>query len=157
MRGAGLVVLSLASFSGVLGAQQPTRPDTTHPAPRVPNPADTAQPVPRIIIDSAAASRRADSTQNPHPDQPVTPRDTSKVLPDSVNPDSLRPVMPSLGNGAGPRPGETRVIFNPDELRWSGAISLGELLERIPGVFVVKAGAYGQPETVSYQGQGGAS
>jgi len=124
----------------ILAAQQPGSP-----------PRDTTRlPIPDSRLPS-------DTGQNPNPDRPLTPRDTSRAVPDSTNPDSLRPIMPDLGTGAGPRPAQTRFVFGPDEIRWSGAISLSELLLQIPGVFAVKAGSYGQPETVSYQGQGGIS
>ncbi len=139
----GLAALIAAS---PLGAQQPVPRDTTRRAP------DTTQAVPATQRPASST----DSTQNPRPDRPVTPRDTSRALPDSTNPDSLRPLMPPATQ-PGPRPGQTRFVFGPDEIRWSGAISMSELLLQIPGVFAVKAGSYGQPETVSYMGQGGVS
>jgi hypothetical protein len=87
----------------------------------------------------------------------VTPRDTSvHALPDSLNPDSTRAVLPAA-TPLGPRPAVTRVVFDADAIRWSGAVTLGELLARIPGVTLIRAGGYGQPETVSYRGQGAGS
>jgi hypothetical protein len=132
--------LSAVLWCPALAAQRPTPP-----------PADTT----RVRRDTTRAA--ADSAQNPRPDQPITPRDTSQAVPDSANPDSLRPVMPSLFTGAGPRPAGTRYLFDADALRWSGAISLGELLLQIPGVYAVRAGSHGQPETISYMGQGASS
>ena len=89
--------------------------------------------------------------------QSPTPRDTTPhALPDSLNPDSIRAILPSAVP-PGPRPAANRVVFDADALRWSGAITLGELLMRIPGVTVIRSGGYGQPETVSFRGQGAGS
>jgi len=81
----------------------------------------------------------------------------SVAVPDSLNPDSLSPPLPPLGPPAGPLPASRRYVFDRDALHWSGALTLGELLSLVPGVFVVRAGWYGQPETVSYAGQGATS
>src|SRR4051812_6189859 len=88
----GYGVAVLLCLASALAAQQPVRPrpDSSHiPAP---------SPIPHT----------PDSTQNPRPDVPVTPRDTSHQLADSLNPDSTRPVLPLLANGAGPRGAQTR-------------------------------------------------
>jgi hypothetical protein len=95
----------------------------------------------------------ADTT---HP-APRTAHDSITTLPDSLNPDSLSPLLPPLGPPAGPLPAARRYSFDRDALRWSGALTLGELLGQVPGVFLVRSGWYGQPETVSYAGQGATS
>jgi len=122
-----------------LAAQVPERPapDSTRRAP--------------AAADSAAAAARADSLARAGADS------AQKALPDSLNPDSLRPVMPTLGPAPGPLPAANRYVFDADALRWSGAQTLGELLARIPGVYLVRAGWFGQAETVSYAGQGARS
>lgn len=79
------------------------------------------------------------------------------AVPDSLNPDSIRPVLPAFGVAPGPQPAYRRIVFTPADVRWNGAQSLGELLGHVPGVFVVKAGWFGAPELVSYAGQGSAS
>lgn len=73
---------------------------------------------------------------------------------DSLNPDTFRTVLPPLGPPAGPQPRHTRYVFGHDELRWSGAFTLGELLLSIPGAFLIRAGWYGQPEAIAWAGQG---
>ena len=47
-----------------------------------------------------------------------------------------------------------RIVFERDPLVFSGALTLGELLAQLPGVFLVRAGWYGLPEVVHYAGQG---
>jgi hypothetical protein len=49
------------------------------------------------------------------------------------------------------------VVFGHDALWFSGALTLGELLQRVPGVFLVRAGWFGRPEVVQYAGQGATS
>jgi hypothetical protein len=104
----------------------------------------TPAPTPR---DTAAAPSDTNS-------QHLTPNTS---LPDSLNPDSLSPLLPPLGPPAGPLPAARRYVFDRDALHWSGALTLGELIGLVPGVFVVRAGWYGSPEAVSYTGQGATS
>ena len=66
------------------------------------------------------------------------------------------PLLPQLGP-AGPRPALTRIALDRDSLDWSGAFTLGELLERVPGVFPWRAGWLGRPSMPNYQGRGAAS
>lgn len=86
-----------------------------------------------------------------------TPDTTSTSIPDSLSPDTFRTVLPVLGPAASPQPRLTRYVFGHDELRWLGAFTLGDLLLHVPGVFLVRAGWYGQPEVIAYSGQGAAS
>ena len=101
--------------------------------------------------------------QNPPPPPTPASRDTGQVqrpdsvLPDSLSPDSFRAALPLLGPPPGPLPRGGRVVFDEDSLRYLGALTLGELLARIPGVFLVRAGWFGEPEVVAYAGQGAAS
>ncbi|MFI5208477.1 MAG: TonB-dependent receptor, partial [Gemmatimonadales bacterium] len=105
-----------------------------------------------------AASLQA---QNPPPDSLRPPRDTTRrdstALPDSLKPDSMEPVLPPLGTPPGPQPALRRMVFDDDFIRASGVMSLGELLEHVPGVFLVRAGWFGHPEAVAYAGQGATS
>jgi hypothetical protein len=78
-------------------------------------------------------------------------------LPDSLSPDSFRPQLPPLGPPPGPLPQAGRFVFGHDALWFSGAVTLGELLERIPGVFLVRAGWFARPEVIQYAGQGASS
>ncbi len=79
------------------------------------------------------------------------------ALPDSLDPDSFAVVLPPLGPPRGPMPSANRYVFDQDALRWLGAFTLGDLLQQIPGVMLMRAGWFGQPETVAYMGQAAAS
>lgn len=83
--------------------------------------------------------------------------DTTPPVPDSLSPDSFSAVLPPLGPPSGPLPPNGRMIFDRDRLIFSGAQTLGELLQQVPGTFLVRAGWYGQPEVVHYAGQGATS
>lgn len=89
------------------------------------------------------------------PDSQRPPADT--VLPDSLSPDSFRAELPRLGPPPGPMARSGRVVFDKEALVYSGALTLGELLQEIPGVFLVRAGWFGQPERAAYAGQGASS
>lgn len=57
----------------------------------------------------------------------------------------------------GPLAPGTRLTLTRDSLLWSGAATLADLLTRIPGVYVARAGFLGQPEYIQYGGRGGAA
>src|SRR5258706_1606783 len=88
----------------------------------------------RARVDSAA--RRPDSLQG-LPDSLRPRRDTTRrdstAPPDSLKPDSMEAVLPPFGSPPGPQPALRRMVFDEDFIRSSGAMSLGELLERVPG------------------------
>lgn len=54
----------------------------------------------------------------------------------------------------GPLPLGTRHVFTADSLRFTGALTLADLLARVPGTFVARGGFYGQAEVVFYGGRG---
>jgi len=112
--------------------------------PRLPARADTARAPGRGATGRDTAGAAA-------------PRRDTIPLPDSLSPDSFRPQLPPLGAPPGPLPQAGRIVFDHDELWFSGAVTLGELLERVPGVFLVRAGWFGRPEIVQYAGQGASS
>jgi TonB-dependent receptor-like protein len=66
------------------------------------------------------------------------------------------PVLPMLGV-EGPRPALTRIVFNRDSIEWGHAITVGDLLTQIPGVYLWRGGYIGRPELVNYHGRGTAS
>jgi hypothetical protein len=78
-------------------------------------------------------------------------------VPDSLSPDSFRPQLPPLGSPPGPLPSGGRIVFDRDALWFSGALTLGELLARVPGAMLVRAGWFGRPEVIHYAGQGATS
>ncbi|HXY20366.1 MAG TPA: hypothetical protein VEH83_10265 [Gemmatimonadales bacterium] len=112
-----------------------------NPPPARPAPADTAR--------AAAPANPTDTTGRARAD--TTP------VPDSLRPDSFLPQLPRLGAPPGPLPKAGRIVFDHDALWFSGALSLGELLAKIPGVFLARAGWFGRPEVLHYAGQGAAS
>ena len=126
-----LLAAVLLVWGSKLAAQNPppqaSRPDTARAAA----PGDT----------SRAAALRPDTT----------------TIPDSIAPDSFVAQLPQLGAPPGPVPKAGRIVFGHDELWFSGAVTLGELLQRIPGVFLVRAGWFARPEVIQYAGQGATS
>ncbi len=63
------------------------------------------------------------------------------------------PVMPLLAEGA-PEPAFARTVFNRDSIEWVNAETVGDLLARIPGVFIWRGGRRGRPEMANYQARG---
>jgi hypothetical protein len=66
------------------------------------------------------------------------------------------PVLPLLGV-EGPRPPLTRIVFNRDSIEWGHAATVGDLLARVPGIYLWRGGYIGRPEPVNFRGRGGAS
>ena len=66
------------------------------------------------------------------------------------------PVMPRLA-ADGPRPAASRVVFTRDSIDWAGAATVGDLLGRVPGVYLWRGGGIGRPELPNFAGRGGAS
>lgn len=66
------------------------------------------------------------------------------------------PVAPRLG-AEGPLPAGARMVFTRDSIDWSGAATLSDLLARVPGTYVLRAGGLGRPEPVNYAARGAAS
>ena len=139
-RAAGLLLAAALVGAGAAGAQNPP-PASPAPAPRQADTARAANPA----ATSDTAHRAGQS-----------PADTVPP-PDSLSPDTFRAQLPRLGAPPGPLPSEGRVVFDRDALWYSGSFTLGELLERVPGVFFVRAGWFGRPEVVHYAGQGASS
>ena len=63
------------------------------------------------------------------------------------------PGVPFLGV-EGPRPAGTVQVWTRDSIDWSSAETLGELLLRVPGLFLVRGGWLGRPELPNYLGRG---
>jgi hypothetical protein len=66
------------------------------------------------------------------------------------------PVLPMLGV-EGPRPSLTRIVFNRDSVEWGHAVTVGDLLTQVPGVYLWRGGYIGRPELVNFQGRGASS
>ncbi len=161
VRAAGLLLAAVLLGAAAAGAQNPTpAPPPSQPSTPAPRPADTTRAgVPRTDTTRLPpAGARADTTR---PAAPPAAGDTTRAdtvpPPDSLSPDTFRAQLPRLGAPPGPLPTPGRIVFDHDALWYSGALTLGELLERVPGVFLVRAGWYGRPEVVHYAGQGASS
>jgi hypothetical protein len=98
---------------------------------------DAQQPTTRPSADTTSARR--DSTRLVRPDS------TAPV------PDSLRPIrrMPQLARDTVGSWSAGTWVWERDSLTTVGTLTVGELLERVPGVITVREGFYGQPETSS--------
>ncbi len=75
--------------------------------------------------------------------------DTSRAAADTVPP----PLLPSMPTPARTGWGAGVWLWRRDDLLLTGAVTLGDLLERIPGVTTIRSGWYGQPEAVSSLGE----
>lgn len=105
---------------------------------------------------SAARLRAQDSTAAAHADS--TPPDTvqhdTAPPPPAHVPSPLASLAPLAEVPPGPLPAGTRYVFTRDSLLWSGGYSLADLLARIPGAYVARAGFLQLPEPVIYGARG---
>ena len=68
----------------------------------------------------------------------------------------LIPVPPRIGAGA-LLPPNARLVFDRDSIAWWTAETVGDLLTRVPGVFLLRGGWIGRPELPNFQAHGAAS
>jgi TonB-dependent Receptor Plug Domain len=66
------------------------------------------------------------------------------------------PVLPVVGV-TGPRPPASRIVLERDSLDWALAETVGDLLQRVPGVYLWRGGWLGRTEYPDYRGRGPAS
>ena len=155
-----VLVVALLLAGGALAAQVPDsiRPDSL----RARSPADSARP-------GARARAPSDSVHRP----PVTRLDSLRVdslRADSASRDSTRqsdlryqdaqrratvrvPTLAPLG-AEGPRPPFSRIVMTRDSIEWANAETVGDLLTRVPGVFIWRQGWVGRAELANYQARG---
>ncbi len=84
-------------------------------------------------------------------------QDTTRVQADTSRPARTTPPPEPAATPAGPLAPGSRMTFTRDSLVWSGAQTLADLLGRIPGVHVARAGFLGLPEYLQYGGRGGSA
>ena len=65
-------------------------------------------------------------------------------------------VVPRLA-AEGPQPARSRLVFDRESIEWTSALTVGDLLARVPGVYLWRAGRLGRPEPANYRGRGAAS
>ena len=116
-----------------------------------------------VLLLGAGAVRAAAQDVPPPPPPPIrgipTPpstdstrrADTSATTPTTY----WVPTFPTT-TAPGPLPTGTRFVFTADSLRFTGALTLADLLVRIPGVYIARGGFYGQAEVAFYGGRGAA-
>lgn len=63
------------------------------------------------------------------------------------------PVLPHIGSD-GPRAPLSRVVLERDSIEWALAETVGDLLQRVPGVYLWRAGWLGRTEYPNYQARG---
>lgn len=90
-------------------------------------------------------------TPLPPPSQEPVRRDTTAAAADK----SWVATFP-VGHATGPWPLAERHVFTADSLRFTGALTLADLLARVPGVYIARGGFYGQAEVAFYGGRGAA-
>ena len=56
-----------------------------------------------------------------------------------------------------PLPAGSRFVFTRDSLDWSGAVTVGDLVARVPGTYLWRGGGLGRPELPNFEGRGAAS
>jgi hypothetical protein len=128
--------------------------------------------VPALVVAAALASARGLHAQVP--DVPV-PTDSARI--DSLEADSLaadtvdataayleaqraageRTTALAPIGADGPRPALSRVVLTRDSLEWVASHTLGDLLQRVPGVYLWRGGWVGRPAPANFQGRGASS
>ena len=68
----------------------------------------------------------------------------------------LIPVAPRIGAGE-LLPFRTRVVFDRDSILWHNAETVSDLLNKLPGVFILRGGWAGRPELPTFQARGATS
>lgn len=133
-------------------------PDTTRPKPppRPPAP-DTALTQPSAadsarILGIDTLRPRGDSLRRAVPDSSKLQRYLAALAQARIKVLAPAPVEP-----LGPQPAHSRIVLDRDSLDWAGAATLGDLLTRVPGVYLWRGGWTGAPESPNYQGRGATS
>ncbi len=113
-----------------------------------------------LLLGAGTARAAAQDVPPPLPPPPIRgipgpPPDTARTDTASAEPPKYWvPTFPATTSG--PLPLGTRFVFDADSLRFTGAMTLGDLLARIPGVHGGRGGYLGQAEVAFYGGRGGA-
>ena len=150
-----MVLIAGMTLPANAGAQQTVR-DTTRAArdsAAVAQPVDSAVARPDTtgaLADSAAADTAratADTTRRPAVPLPSdTLSDSAHVVKDTVKSPLAHSERPSLAGSI------IEYHWDRDSLFAAGALTLGDLLGRIPGVTQIRSGWLGSPEFASYMG-----
>ena len=120
-----------------------------------------------VAMGAMLLGARVMSAQDPAPPPVDTTRaDTLPVRRDTSSTERLLQVegqkrvqlspMPLVGTN-GVRPAMSRVVMTRDSIDWAAARTLGDLLDRVPGVFTWRGGWLGRAEQPNYLAHGAAS
>lgn len=115
-----------------------------------------------VLVGVGAARAAAQDPSLPPPIRgvpaPPRPADTTRRADTTVvePPTYWKPTFPTT-TAPGPLPYGVRTVFDADSLRFIGALTLADLLARIPGVYIARGGFYGQAEVAFYGGRGAAA
>ncbi len=78
---------------------------------------------------------------------------TEKYL-EALKANAIRlPVLPLIGV-AGPEPAMSRIVLGPDSLAWGLNETVGDVLQRVPGLYLWRGGWVGRTEYPNYRGRG---
>jgi len=102
-----------------------------------------ASPVRAQIIDTLPGDTTAADTVD----------ETARFLEAQRNASIPMNVLPYIGV-AGPRAPLSRIVISRDSIDWAINETLGDLLMRVPGVFLWRGGYIGRPEPVNFQARG---
>jgi len=115
-----------------------------------------------LALAQRAAAQVDTSARSPLPPPTAPTTDTTQAR-SAARRDTTRdtlvrqlPILPAP-IPPGPLPRGTRYSFTADSLAFSDTRTLSDLLARIPGVYAVRGGLYGQAEPVLYGGRGPAA
>ncbi|MGH7523383.1 MAG: TonB-dependent receptor [Gemmatimonadales bacterium] len=104
------------------------------------------------VIPAPADTGKADSLHR----RPDTLSTTDRLLKAQKEQAVQRNVLPLPGTGT-LQPVGTRIILTRDSIEWAAAEDLGELLGRVPAVYLERGGWIGSPVLPNYLGHGAAS
>ena len=110
-----------------------------------------------VLVTSLLAAQQPTAQDTTRPARDTLGQRVDSTVIDSILRDSVRNRIPTLGPPPGPLPSQRRIVFDKDAIRFSGAMTLGEILRLVPGVSLVRIGWFGLPELVTVAGQGAAS
>lgn len=104
------------------------------------------------VVKPAADTGKADSLHK----RPDTLSTTDRLLKAQKDQAVRRNILPLPGTGT-LQPVGTRIILTRDSIEWAAAEDLGELLGRVPAVYLERGGWIGSPVLPNYLGHGAAS
>ncbi len=107
-----------------------------------------------LLLPAVATAQVIDIPQQP---DTAVARDSAEVFRRmQAEANVVVPVMPRMV-AEGPQPPLTRLVFPRDSIDASGALTVGDVVARVPGVYLWRGGGIGRPERGNFRGRGVAS